>query len=83
MGPTKHESATASLKRLGVSAQGGHYFSLHAVLDVRHSQAWNAEVIELLIESDPAIAPLLAEGALMRLQCGAACFARYRGILWG
>ena len=66
------------LKRLGVPADDRHYFDLHAVLDIKHSAAWNAEAIHPLVASDPALAPAIAEGALMRLECGAACFRRYR-----
>jgi len=66
------------LKRLGVPSGDRHYFDLHAVLDVKHSAAWNAEAIRPLAETDPAFALAIAEGALMRLECGAACFARYR-----
>lgn len=66
------------LKRLGVSPGDRHYFDLHAVLDAKHAAAWNAEAIHPLVASDPALAQPIAEGALMRLGCGAACFARYR-----
>ena len=66
------------LKRLGVPAGDRHYFDLHAILDVKHSAAWNAEAIYPLVASNPAFAPAIAEGALMRLDCGAACFQRYR-----
>ncbi len=66
------------LRRLGVSAKFRHYFALHATLDVRHSAAWNAEVIVPLVSEEPRAAVAIAEGALMRLACGAACFARYR-----
>jgi hypothetical protein len=66
------------LKRLGVPAEDRHYFDLHSILDVKHSLAWNAEAAYPLVEMNPDFAPALAEGALMRLQCGAACFARYR-----
>jgi hypothetical protein len=66
------------LRRLGVSAQGRQYFQLHAGLDVRHSEAWNREVIRPLVASDPKIGRAVAEGALMRLRCGERCFRRYR-----
>jgi len=66
------------LKRLGVSADNRHYFDLHAVLDIKHSAAWNAEAIHPLVTANPAVVPAIAEGALMRLECGAACFRRYR-----
>jgi hypothetical protein len=66
------------LKRLGVPAGDRHYFDLHAILDVKHSLAWNAEAIHPLVAERPELAPAIAEGALMRLECGAACFRRYR-----
>ena len=55
-----------------------HYFDLHAILDVKHSEAWNAEAIRPLVQANPGIAHAIAEGALMRLACGARCFERYR-----
>ena len=66
------------LKRLGVSAHARSYFQLHATLDVKHSEAWNREVIASLVEADPPAATAIAEGALMRLASGARCFRRYR-----
>lgn len=79
--PGRAACVDAAMKRLGVPAAVRRYFSLHAVLDVRHSQTWNAEVISPLIERRPDIARAIAEGALMRLTCGAACFDRYRAEL--
>lgn len=76
--PGRAALVAKGLKRLGVPARYRHYFDLHAVLDVKHSAAWNAEAIHPLVEADPAVAPAIAEGALMRLECGAACFRRYR-----
>lgn len=76
--PARSAMTTAGLKRLGIKAKDRMYFSLHAVLDVKHSLAWNAEVIAPLVEADPRFATAIAEGALMRLQCGARCFERYR-----
>jgi hypothetical protein len=76
-------AATASgLRRLGLSGKERHYFDLHAVLDVKHSEAWNEEAIGPLVAEDPRRAPALAEGALIRLKCGARCFERYRHMLW-
>ena len=69
------------LKRLGLPPEDRHYFDLHSVLDVKHSAAWNAEALWPLVDGDPDLAPLIAEGALMRLECGAACFRRYRAEL--
>jgi len=76
--PTRAGLVVDGLKRVGVDAGQRHYFSLHAVLDVRHSEAWNREVIHPLVAEDPRRARPIAEGALMRLWCGARCFARYR-----
>ncbi len=76
--PGRSALVARGLKRLGVPAADRHYFDLHAVLDIKHSAAWNAEAAWPLVEARPELAPALAEGALMRLECGAACFARYR-----
>jgi hypothetical protein len=76
--PGRAAQVAAGLKRLGVPPRHRHYFDLHAVLDIKHSAAWNAEVIAPLAAQSPEIATAMAEGALMRLECGAACFARYR-----
>ncbi len=79
--PGRASQTAAGLKRLGLPAEDRHYFDLHAVLDVKHAAAWNAEAIHPLIEMNPALAQPIAEGALMRLECGAACFERYRAEL--
>jgi hypothetical protein len=76
--PSRAALVAEGLKRLGVPAGDRHYFDLHAVLDVKHSDAWNVEALHPLVASDPSLAPAIAEGALMRLECGAACFRRYR-----
>jgi hypothetical protein len=76
--PGRAKLVGEGLKRLGVSAKSRHYFDLHAILDVKHSAAWNAEAAWPLVAARPELAPALAEGALMRLECGAACFRRYR-----
>ncbi len=66
------------LGRLGVAKKARHYFSLHAVLDVQHSAAWNREILHSLVAAEPAAARPIAEGALLRLRCGGRCFRRYR-----
>jgi len=76
--PGRASQVAAGLKRLGVPAKQRHYFDLHAVLDVKHSASWNEEVIAPLAAQSPDLATAMAEGALMRLECGAGCFARYR-----
>ena len=79
--PGRSAATSAGLKRLGVRAGNRHYFALHAILDVKHSMAWNSEAIQPLVAENPAVAIAIAEGALMRLECGARCFERYRGEL--
>jgi len=76
--PGRAALVATGLKRLGVPSHDRHYFDLHAILDVKHSAAWNAEVIHPLVAEDPRVAHAIAEGALMRLECGARCFDRYR-----
>lgn len=80
--PSRAVLVARGLKRLGVLAEYRHYFDLHAVLDIKHSEAWNAEAIYPLVSENPALAHAIAEGALMRLEAGAACFSRYRAVLW-
>jgi Iron-containing redox enzyme len=76
--PGRVAHVDAGLTRLGVAKGARRYFSLHAVVDRRHSAAWNAEVIRPLVAAEPRSARAIAEGALMRLEAGARCFARYR-----
>jgi Iron-containing redox enzyme len=76
--PGRSAATSAGLKRLGVKAGNRHYFALHAILDVKHSLAWNSEAIEPLVAEIPGASVAIAEGALMRLACGARCFQRYR-----
>ena len=71
------------LKRVGLSPKEARYFTLHAVLDVKHSEDWNREAIRPAVEEDPARATAMAEGALIRLKCGERCFEAYRANLWG
>lgn len=70
------------LRRLGVAGDARRYFALHATLDVKHSTAWNREVLRPLVGEFPDAARGIAEGALLRLEAGARCFARYRRALW-
>jgi hypothetical protein len=76
--PARAAFVTQGLNRLGVPKKVSHYFALHAVLDVKHSAAWNAEVLHPLVADDPRRAKAIAEGAMLRLWCGEACFRRYR-----
>jgi hypothetical protein len=78
--PARSAKVAAGLKRLGRSAAERRYFDLHAVLDVKHSEAWIAEAVRPLVAEDPRRARALAEGALMRLTCGRRCFQHYRMV---
>jgi hypothetical protein len=81
--PGRSRATADGLRRLGFDGKARRYFELHAVLDVRHSEDWNAKVIAPLVAEDPARATAMAEGALIRLTAGARCFERYRAMLWG
>jgi hypothetical protein len=76
--PDRAAAVNQGLKRLGIATKQRHYFALHSILDVKHSIAWNAEAIVPLVEGQPRVATAIAEGALMRLECGRRCFERYR-----
>ena len=80
--PGRSRCVADGLKRLGFGKEIYRYFDLHAVLDVKHSDDWNAKVIAPLIAEDHRRAAAIAEGALIRLNAGARCFARYRAALW-
>jgi hypothetical protein len=71
------------LKRVGLSPKEARYFTLHAVLDVKHSEDWNREAIRPAVAEDPRRATAMAEGALIRLKCGERCFEAYRAHLRG
>ena len=80
--PERSAAVAAGIKRLGLPPKTGTYFDLHATLDVKHSEAWNEEAIIPAVSEDPRRAVAIAEGALIRLNCGARCFERYREQLW-
>lgn len=80
--PGRAACVAKGLRRLGFSGSERRYFDLHAVLDVKHSADWNREALRPLIEEEPRRAAAIAEGALIRLNCGARCFERYRAELW-
>jgi hypothetical protein len=81
--PGRAALVNAGLKRLGIPGETRQYFALHATLDVKHSEAWNREVLWPLVQANPAVSTAIAEGALMRLEAGARCFERYRRQLGG
>lgn len=80
--PTRVAYVDRGLARLGIAKSLRRYFTLHATLDVKHSQAWNQEVLATLVAEEPRAARAIAEGALMRLCAGARSFERYRRELW-
>ena len=80
--PGRSAMVAKGLRRIGLSDKERRYFDLHAVLDVKHSEDWNREALRPLVEEDSRRATAIAEGALMRLRCGARCFDRYREALW-
>jgi hypothetical protein len=76
--PTRAGHVNQGLRRLGIPAKKRHYFAVHAILDVKHSEAWNREVLRPLVSEDPRRARAIGEGAVMRLWHGARTFERYR-----
>ena len=80
--PERSAAVADGLERLGVPQRASLYFKIHAVLDVKHSDAWNTEAIRPAVEEDPRRAVAMAEGALIRLRCGQRCFEHYRSRLW-
>jgi hypothetical protein len=79
--PWRAAHVNAGLKRLGIGGEARRYFALHATLDVKHSAAWNKEVLRPLVAENPATARAMAAGALLRLEAGRRCFERYRAEL--
>ena len=79
--PGRVAQVNAGMLRLGLPVAARKYFQLHAGLDIKHSASWNEEVIRPMVARDPRIATAVAEGALMRLAAGEACFRRYRSHL--
>jgi heme oxygenase-like protein len=77
--PTRAGFVDQGLKRLRIPTKKRLYFTLHAVLDIKHSECWNREVLRSLVEEDPCRAAAIGEGAVLRLWHGARCFDRYRG----
>lgn len=81
--PGRAKHVADGLKRVGLTPKEARYFTLHAVLDIKHSADWNREAIRPAVEEAPRRATAMAEGALIRLKCGERCFEAYRERLWG
>jgi Iron-containing redox enzyme len=80
--PWRAARVNEGLRRLGFDGEARRYYALHATLDVKHSEAWNREVIGPLVLERPELAQPIAEGALARLVAGARCFDRYKRALF-
>ena len=76
--PTRAGFVDQGLRRLSIPPKKRRYFALHAVLDVKHSEEWNREVLRPLVAEDPRRARAIGEGAILRLWNGARSFERYR-----
>ena len=76
--PARADRVNKGLFRLGIPTRKRLYFAVHAVLDVKHSEEWNREVLRPLIAEDFRRAEAIAEGAIIRLWHGERCFSRYR-----
>jgi len=81
--PGRAALVNEGLKRVGVPTRKRQYFAVHAILDVKHSESWNREVLRPLVAEDPRRAEAIGEGAIIRLWHGARCFERYRRELFG
>jgi hypothetical protein len=79
--PGRSACVAKGLRRIGLNDRERRYFDLHAVLDIKHSEEWNREVLQPAVAEYPRRALAIAEGALIRLRCGERCFERYRSIL--
>lgn len=75
--PGRVAQVSAGMQRLGLDGRLRAYFDLHAALDKSHARAWIREIIQPAVAADPSRARWIAEGALIRLQCGKRCFDRY------
>lgn len=80
--PDRAAHVASGLRRIGLNEKERRYFDLHAVLDVKHSREWNSEIVHSTVADNPHRGQAIAEGALIRLLCGARCFVRYRSVLW-
>ena len=65
--PGRAKHVNAGLRRLGVNGGARRYFAIHATLDVKHSIAWNREVLRPLVAADARVATAIAESPLV---CG-------------
>ena len=79
--PTRAVKVVQALERVGLEGEAVHYFKLHSTIDLVHWQGWRDEALVPVLAQQPELAPMIAEGALMRLVAGARTFERYRSSL--
>lgn len=79
--PWRAGHVAEGLRRLKVGKER-QYYALHSVIDVKHSETWNAEALRPMVEANPDCARHIAEGAIIRLSWGERCFDAYRQHLW-
>jgi hypothetical protein len=72
----------SGLERVGLRAADAERYLASANFDALHAAAWLREVLLPLVTSDPTLASVIAEGALLRLHAAQRCFQRYRQELW-
>jgi hypothetical protein len=76
--PTRAVKVVEALERVGLDGEAVYYFKLHGTIDVVHWRGWRDNALIPVLETQPGLAPYIAEGALMRLNAGARTFDRYR-----
>ena len=53
--PGRSACVNEGLKRLGFGMPVRRYYAVHSTLDVKHSEAWNREVLRPLVAEDPSL----------------------------
>jgi len=59
--PGRAVCVNAGLERLGFGMRVRRNYAVHSTLDVKHSEAWNREVLRPLVAADPRVARPIAE----------------------
>ena len=81
--PGRSAATAAGLRRLGFDAASSATISISTPCSTSSiARPGTARRSRPLVAEDPRRATAIAEGALIRLSCGARCFERYRAELW-
>src|SRR6478735_4065681 len=80
--PTHLRFVRAGLVRVGLSDERAERYLSQVNSAAQPASAWLHRVLLPLIANDSTLAPVIAEGALLRLRAEARCFERYRRELW-